>query len=160
MLIVTRMTYGWRSTEGRLLARKQITHDVLAFVPLAPRHRGLAGEELVHRFPQALGTVDHTQHALIDVETVIEQAPQKLDADQLVLRGRLHEARNQLFAFDRDAQRDHHLAFAEGLAIEEEAYDVLARQGQRYRRRPGFDRHGGAIAEAARNRLRPICDKP
>ncbi len=75
------------------------------------------------RCPQPFRTIDHTQHTLVDVQTTIQQAPQKLTANALVLRGRLHEAQHHLFAFDRDAQRNHHLVIAEGLTVKEHGHD-------------------------------------
>ncbi len=100
-------------------------HDVFAFVPLASLHCGLGSEDLAHRFPQPLRSVDHTEHALIDAQPSIEQASQKLAADPLIFRGGLHEAQHHLFAFDRDAQRNHHLVIAEGLAVKKESDDVV-----------------------------------
>ncbi len=70
-------------------------------------------------------TASHRRRLGLSRETAIEQASQKLAANALVLRGRLHEAQHHLFTFDRDAQRNHHLVIAEGLAVKKESDDVV-----------------------------------
>ena len=78
-LVVLRTVVGALETlpPHRLLTLGQVTHHVLALVPLTPVHQGAVVEGFPHGRPEPLAAIHDHQKPLGDIEAPLDQGPEE-----------------------------------------------------------------------------------
>ena len=112
-------------TPGRLLRLREISHHVLALVPLTPLNEGLSPEHRLNGFAQPLGPVDDAEQARLHPQPTLHQCPQECRTDRLVLGGRLDESQDLLLPLQRDSQGEDHRILRKRLAVEDHGHELV-----------------------------------
>ena len=129
-LVVLRTVVGALETlpPHRLLTLGQVTHHVLALVPLTPLHQGAVAEGLPPGRPEPLAAIYDHQKPLGNIEAPLDQGPEERGQHLLVLGVRLDKAQEPFVPRHRDAQRDDHRRLGERLAVQCEAFLALRQE--------------------------------
>ena len=113
---------------GGLIRLRQIPHNVLPLMPLAPLDERLAAKDVSYGFPESFTAVNNAEHPAGEAQPPLQQIAEELFDRCTVLRRCLSEAQHAFIALYRHSHADNHLLPGHVFAIDPDRDVSLLRQ--------------------------------
>src|SRR4030067_2729574 len=106
----------------------QIPYHILPFMPLTALHHPILAKNLRHRLPESLRSIDYNQKHHSITQTPINELPQKVPADNMILSVALDKAQHHFLTRHGNAQSHKDPVVPKLLAVKEESDKIVLPQ--------------------------------